>query len=751
MTLFKTLSTRWPQAVAVTLLLVAGVALADPPGRVARLAYVGGEVSFAPAGEDGWFEARLNRPLVTGDRLWTGRGGRVELQLGSAVLRLDRNTSFEFLNLDDELAQIQLTEGTINLRVDYLHPGQVYEVDTPTLAFVVNEPGEYRLDVTAMSNSTQVTIFDGSAEVYGEHGRSQRLFAGSSTRFHDPGLRDVERLVMPRHDDFDRWALARNDRYLHSPSRQYVSTELIGYDDLDEYGSWRHVSDYGHVWFPRRVAAGWAPYRNGHWSWIEPWGWTWVDDAPWGFAPFHYGRWVYVSSGWGWLPGPRHVRPVYAPALVAFVGGSNWSLTVSSGPPIGWFPLGPRDVYVPWYRSSRDYFGRVNVHNTVIINNTYVTNIYNDYYVQGRPLRRDFTFRGAANAMTVMPRDSFVSAQNAAEAMARSRLRPSQLNDAELLTRAPIAPTRDSLAGAASRNIAPPARSVERSVIARTKPAERVAPFDVRQPAIVRNGGEPLAADQMRRINAEAAGGARTRHVEVIGQPGQNTARTASTNPRERAPMVERGSVGTGTSGATGDSGERVRAPAAVSTDPGRSGRNLPSSDYSRGRVAGGTAQPTRPEQGIPLPRERTTTSTGRGQTAAPTARDSGAATGRNDASPVTRERTAVPARGYTTPSAPSQTPRATTPSREATAPPSSVPARGYSEPSQRATPAPSSRSVEPRPAPESRSAPAAPAPRSSTPAPSAPQRERAAPPPSREDDGARSTTRERETPRRER
>src|SRR5690606_8780814 len=167
---------------------------------------------------------------------------------------------------------------------------------------------------------------------------------------------------------------------------------------------------------------------------------------------------------------------------------------------------------VPWYRSSRDYFGRVNVHNTTIINNTSVTNIYNDYYVQGRPLRRDFTFRGAANAMTVVPRESFVSAQNAAEAMARSRLRPGQLGEAELLTRAPIAPTRDSLVAGASRNIAPPARSFERGVIARTRPAEQVAPFNTRQRAIVRNGGEPLAADQMRRVNAET-GNSRSRNV----------------------------------------------------------------------------------------------------------------------------------------------------------------------------------------------------------------------------------------------
>ena len=68
----------------------------------------------------------------------------------------------------------------------------------------------------------------------------------------------------------------------------------------------------------RYVAAGWAPYRYGRWAWVSPWGWTWIDDARWGFAPFHYGRWAYASNRWCWVPGPRYVHAVYAPALVAW-------------------------------------------------------------------------------------------------------------------------------------------------------------------------------------------------------------------------------------------------------------------------------------------------------------------------------------------------------------------------------------------------------------------------------------------------
>ena len=92
---------------------------------------------------------------------------------------------------------------------------------------------------------------------------------------------------------------------------------------------------------------GWAPYRYGHWAWVNPWGWTWVDDAPWGYAPFHYGRWVFVGGAWGWVPGPvvgRKWRPVYSPALVAWAGGPSFgvSIGIGAGPAVGWFALGPR-------------------------------------------------------------------------------------------------------------------------------------------------------------------------------------------------------------------------------------------------------------------------------------------------------------------------------------------------------------------------------------------------------------------------
>lgn len=689
------------------LLLFAGHVLADPPNRVARIAYLAGEVSFAPAGEESWHAAQLNRPLVAGDQLWTSRASRIELELGGVVFRLDEGSHFEFLSLNDQFVQAQLSEGKVNLRIDHVLAEQVYEVATPTLAFVTAAPGEFRLDVSADTGQTEVTVFDGHATVYGEDGNHLTLRAGSRYRFHTPGQLDHQQLAITAPDEFDRWAFARNQRYHDSASRQYVSTEMIGYSDLDHHGSWRHVSDYGHVWFPRRVVAGWAPYRHGHWSWIDPWGWTWVDDAPWGFAPFHYGRWVYVANGWGWVPGPRHLRPVYAPALVAFVGGSGWSLTVSSaGPPVGWFPLGPRDVYMPWYRCSRGYFSRVNVHNTYVFNNIYVTNIYNDYYVQGRPLRRDYTFRGAVNAVTVVPRDAFVGSRNVARSMAR--LRPGVIERGEILARAPATPTRASLAGGSERHgVAPPTRALNRSVIARNQPPARTVPFETRERAIARNGGEPLAMDQMHRLSA-ARGQDGARSVRVIGgdeSPGQRPGRALG----DRNTSV----IDTRSSSRGSVSPERAGRGNRDAVSPTRA-QSLPSARYSGRGDATSTARQRRAQPadtGASLPSQSVTPSSRVPTPRTPSER--GAAPAR-EATPATR----APRGGTIAPTpaprpTPSRSPRSSNDGipvpRSSTS--RSDPAAAPAVPSQRArTPTPRTNTPAPSRRDDTWSRPAAPA-----------------------------------------
>lgn len=335
----------------------------DPPDRVARLSYLAGDLELLPAGASEWSQANVNRPLTRGDRLASGADARAELELDTASIRIDAGTDIGFLQLDDRLSQLELTRGTLNLSVRRLDPGESYEIDTPTVALVVDQPGVFRLDVDDRDGSTRITAIEGQATVYGENNASRLIVGGHRYRFADSSLAQVDDSYVAGADAFDQWCAQRDRRYARSQSRQYVSEDVVGYEDLDAYGQWQGNPDYGQVWYPSDVTSGWAPYSTGHWAYVAPWGWSWVDDAPWGFAPYHYGRWICVRGRWGWIPGPRELRPIYAPALVAFIGGGHWNMSVVDGGPVGWFPLGPGDVYNPWYRVSRGYYRRVNEHN----------------------------------------------------------------------------------------------------------------------------------------------------------------------------------------------------------------------------------------------------------------------------------------------------------------------------------------------------------------------------------------------------
>lgn len=383
-----------------------------PPDRVARLSYSAGDLGFLPAGSQDWASADLNRPLTTGDRLSTGDGARAELELGGASLRMDGDTDFGLLNLNDDLAQVELTQGTLNLSVRALDQGQSYEIDTPTLALVVSQPGIYRIDVDNSGIGTRVSVFNGQATVYGENNAQHDVFAGRSYQFDDSSLAALTITDIGSGDAFDNWCNERDQQYAQSSaSQQYVSADVVGYQDLDEYGSWQDSPDYGAVWYPGDVPTGWAPYRYGRWVWIAPWGWTWVDRSRWGFAPYHYGRWVFTHGRWGWVPGPRGIRPVYAPALVGFTG--------TRGAPVGWFPLGPGEVYNPWYRCNRSCYQRVNIANIRVHDAPYRSTLLGaieqqyEFHRQGyAPQSIHYANRAAPGGFTAMPRADFANGQS---------------------------------------------------------------------------------------------------------------------------------------------------------------------------------------------------------------------------------------------------------------------------------------------------------------------------------------------------
>ncbi len=446
----------------------------DPPGRVARLNYIQGSISFQPGGETDWVQANPNRPLTTGDNLWADKNSRGELHIGSSSIRMAGETGISFLNLNDRTVQIQLAQGSMNVNVRRLDGGDAFEIDTPNLAFTLQRPGEYRFDVDSNGNATSITVRSGEGEAtgggsdYHMDSGDRATFSGTDTLTYDGGQAGGL-------DDFDSWCRSRDDREEHSQSSRYVSRNVIGYDDLDDNGDWRNVPDYGYVWFPTRVAAGWAPYRFGHWVWVAPWGWTWVEDEPWGFAPFHYGRWAEVGGGWCWVPGPVVVRPVYAPALVVFVGGPRFGMSVSfggGGGGVAWFPLGPREVYVPPYRTSVRYVQNVNVTNTTV-NVVNVTNVYNNVNVT----KITYMHQNNVAAVTAVSHDTFVNARPVAAATVR--VNAQQIQTAEVQRNFTVAPVQRSVVGAgAVATVKPPAAVMQRQVVAKVTPAPPRASFN---------------------------------------------------------------------------------------------------------------------------------------------------------------------------------------------------------------------------------------------------------------------------------
>src|SRR5487761_1950275 len=443
----------------------------DPPMRVGRLAYYSGEVSYSPAGDEQWVAAQVNRPIVIGDRLWSDQDGRVEVSIDDGSWYLGPVTSVTVSNLDDRTTQLQLQQGTLDVTLRRLPAANVVEIDTPNIAFSLTRPGRYRIDVDPDGGSTSVIVRSGSGIVYGDES-SYVVAGGQAYRFFGTDLRDNQFLAPPPYDAFDRWTAARERRYANAVSARYVSPDVVGYADLDSYGSWSVVASYGNVWFPREVAAGWAP--------------------------FHYGRWVHADRGWGWVPGPVNVRPYYAPALVAFVGGSGFGVSISAGPAIGWLPLGPREVYRPPYHVSRDYFRQVNVSNTVV-NNTTITNIYNNVNVT----QVNYVNMRVPNAVTAVPPAAFASSQQVHRVALA--LTPAAIAGARVEPLARIAPARSAFVGAAPPARAkPPAVAERRPVVARMAPPPPPVPISRQLPALERNPGQPINRAEVRTLRAEA-------------------------------------------------------------------------------------------------------------------------------------------------------------------------------------------------------------------------------------------------------
>jgi hypothetical protein len=508
---------------AITLItaLFAGQAAAqeEPPGRVGRISVMEGEVWLRDATSPNPFTGTLNWPVTQGTSFDTGLNARAEIRVGSTAVRLGSSTNASFDTLNDDAQRIALTRGSLSVRLRSMERARETVVITPQGNVVFADAGRYRIDVTNYGE-INITVLQGNARF---DGRSFSVSVGSGRQL-ALDSNGQSRFVEIYGDTFSDWVQARDREFDRRPTARYISPELTGGEALDEHGSWTVSASYGPVWYPTAYPVGWAPYRMGRWVWMQPWGWTWVDSQPWGFAVSHYGRWASIDGRWGWVPGEYVARPVWAPALVAWAGGSRWSVSLNFGyPSVGWVPLAPYEVFVPYYAAPRRYWHAV---NTPYVRNVTVVN-----YVQQNPGSQSYANASVAGA---------VSAASAASTFARGAAAPSGAAARQPAVFAAVqsAAARDAFLGsrivapAANPNVAPQAIAPAPAMNAAAAAARGVVVPSQTNPV---SGAQRIVPDVAGRTDARVAPPAQ---VQSQVQPGaaQNSAAQAAAQAAVRSP-----------------------------------------------------------------------------------------------------------------------------------------------------------------------------------------------------------------------
>jgi hypothetical protein len=426
-----------------------------PPG-VARISLIQGDVSVQRGDTGDWAAAALNQPLVGGDRISTGDDSQAELQLGhSNILRLGNNahakiatlerTQIERTQIERAQIQVQVGQGLAYYTVFKDSEAEV-EIDTPNAAIrPTSNEGVYRVEVHGFE--TQVIVRAGTADISTPQG-STHVEVGQAATVR--GTTDEAGSVLgiaSSRDGWDSWNNDRDGEIRNAQSWNYTNRYYVGSEDLDAYGHWINVPDYGRVWSPT-VAGGWSPYRAGRWVSEPYWGWTWVSHEPWGWAPYHYGRWFLCGKSWVWWPGPvngdGNYRPEWAPAYVSFFGfGGHRGVSGGFGS-VGWLPIGPGDSFYPWYGQNGSQSNVVNVTDA-----TDIAKLNRGVGVVA-PLRDDDQFSNVGlaavdgrirKAISTVPVDRFGTGRSAPATVSRRAFRDARIIAGNL----PIVQTREAL------------------------------------------------------------------------------------------------------------------------------------------------------------------------------------------------------------------------------------------------------------------------------------------------------------------
>ena len=295
----------------------------------ARVSYDSGGALVKGSEDSEWSYASVNTLILPGDTVWVDQEGVLEVEMsGGSFLRLADGSKAEVDQLPPS-ANVLAWTGSFYIQRVNRSTGDL-SFRTPAARIGVDKDTQVRIDVVG-DGATTVSVRWGRVVVSADGAAPVAVTTGYRV-FIDPGLLPSEPMPFDRNqeDSFDTWnrerakILALGDAAIPETVR---STSPIGYSDLNSYGEWVYV-DNRTYWRPT-VVTEYVPYRNGYWSYVPSYGYTWVGSYPFCYTTSHYGRWTY-NSGYGWL---WCYDPVWSPA---------WAATVRYGDNFVWAPL---DLY----------------------------------------------------------------------------------------------------------------------------------------------------------------------------------------------------------------------------------------------------------------------------------------------------------------------------------------------------------------------------------------------------------------------
>ena len=525
---------------------------------VARVSFIHGDVTMQRGDSGDLSSVTLNTPLMAGDKISTGEGSRTELQLDYAnILRLDRNAQASIATLDKNRIQVQIGQGLASYSVLKGSEADV-EIDTPNVSVHPVREGRYRIQVNS-DGDTLVTVNDGEAQVSTSEGsttvKKYQLITvrgtGTDAQYKVTEARDG--------DDWDKWNKDRDNVIYNATAYRKTNRYYTGAGDLDQYGTWSEVPDYGQVWVPH-VDSGWVPYRDGRWVWEPYWGWTWVSYEPWGWAPYHYGRWFDWEGSWAWWPGPVYpaYQPIWAPAYVSFFGfGAGVGFGVGFGfGSIGWLPIGPCDFFHPWWGGFRDRFGVVGFDRIGGIRDGIAPLHGGNQFSNLHSMLVNDRIRAGVSGV---PAESFGRGTTIARGVGGADLRNGRMMTGNL----PVVPTHDALR-VSNRPVSPAAEArmgTPHSFLSKSTPAARPESF----------------SSQASRLNQS---------IQRSGQFQAINGSRAGENPAANRP------------GFTGQSAIRPQSNVAQQPNSTAGGRNPVQSQVRGGQTFEGQGQSPQPAQG---------------------------------------------------------------------------------------------------------------------------------------------------------